>query len=86
MERSTIKVCTPFIDLKVGVSLDHGVSLCFVSLLALQTLSATFQAKNNIRNAPASTVLTLVLHRSHNVPTANHHTVGKGMEHKGKQR
>ena len=47
-------------DLKVGVSLDHGVSLHFVSLLALLTCWATFQAKNNVRSAPASTALTQV--------------------------
>jgi len=30
-----VKASNPEIDLKMGVSLDHGVSLCFVSLLAL---------------------------------------------------
>jgi len=40
---------------KVGVSFDHGVLLHFVALLALQTPWTTFQAKNNARNAPAST-------------------------------
>ena len=33
-----VKVHAPFIDLKVGVSLDHGVPLHFVSFLALQIL------------------------------------------------
>ena len=28
-----VKMCDSFIDLKVSVLLDHGVSLCFVSLL-----------------------------------------------------
>ena len=51
-------VYTPFIDFKVGVSLDYGVPLCFVLLLALQTLCARFQAKDNIRNAHARTILT----------------------------
>ena len=49
-----------FIDLKVGVSLDHGVLLCFVSLIALRTCWATFKAKNNIRITPASSALTLI--------------------------
>jgi len=34
-ENTIIKACTSFIDLKVGVSLYHGASLRFVSLLAL---------------------------------------------------
>jgi len=33
MECSIIKVRAPLIDLKVGVSHDHSVSLCFVLLL-----------------------------------------------------
>ena len=37
-----VKACTTFIDLKVGVSLDHSVSLRFISLLALRTCWATF--------------------------------------------
>ena len=49
-----VKVCTSFINLKLGVSLDHGVSLCFVSLLALQTYWATFQAKENVKSTPAT--------------------------------
>ena len=36
------KACTSFIDLELGVSLDHGVSLQFVSTIALRTLWATF--------------------------------------------
>ena len=64
-ENTIIKACTSFIDLKVGVSLYHGVSLCFVSLLALRTCWATFQAKNNVRSATASSALTLVLEQSH---------------------
>ena len=34
-ECSIVKMCASFIDLKVGVSLDHDVSLCFILLLAL---------------------------------------------------
>jgi len=35
---SIIKACTLVIDRKVGVLLDHGVSLCFVSPATYQTL------------------------------------------------
>ena len=28
-ERSMVEACAPVIDLKVGVLLSHGVSLCF---------------------------------------------------------
>jgi len=46
MECSIMEVCTSFINLKVGVSLDHGISLCFaLLLLVLWTCWATFQAK-----------------------------------------
>ena len=50
-ECSIIKACTSFISLKIGVSLNHGVSLHFISHLALLTCWATFQAKNNVKNA-----------------------------------
>ena len=53
MKCSIIKVHGPFTKLKVGVLLDHGVLLCFVSLLAVQKCWATFQAKNNVRSALA---------------------------------
>ena len=49
---------TQVVDLKVGVSLYHGVSLHFVSLPGLQTLWLIFQAKNNVKSAPASTAVT----------------------------
>ena len=39
---------TPLYRFKVGMSLNHGVLLSFVSLVALQTCLATFQAKNNV--------------------------------------
>ena len=58
MECSIIKGHASFINLKVGVSLDHGVSLYFVLLLALQTCWATFQAKDIVRSIPASSALT----------------------------
>jgi len=45
------KALTLFIDFEVGVSLDHGVSLLYFVLLALQTFWATFQPKNNARSA-----------------------------------
>ena len=35
---SPFKVCVQIINLKVGVLLDHGVSLCFVLLPAHRTL------------------------------------------------
>ena len=59
---SIVNKCASFIYLKVGVSLDHDVSLCFVLLLALQTCWETFQAQNNVRSTPASSALTLVSH------------------------
>jgi len=49
----------------VGVLLDHGVLLHFVSFLAVQTCWTTFQAKNNVRHTPANSFLTLVSHQSH---------------------
>jgi len=78
MECLIIKAQGSFIDLKMGVPLNHGVSLRFVLLLAFRTCWATFQAKNNVRNTPASSALTLVSHRSHNAHTANCHLCGGG--------
>ena len=50
-ERLIVKVRTSFIDLKVGVSLNHGVLLLlFILLLAFRTCWATFQAENCIRS------------------------------------
>ena len=46
-----IEACTLVINLKVGVSLYHGVSLPFVLLPALGILWVTFQAKNNVKRA-----------------------------------
>ena len=54
MEYLIVKVCASCINSVVGVLLDHGVSLCFVLLLALQTHWVTFQAKDNARSTPAS--------------------------------
>jgi len=54
-----IEVCALIYRFKVNVLLDHGVSLQFISLLALQICWATFQAKNNVRSPPASSALTL---------------------------
>jgi len=67
-----------FSDLKVGTSLDHGVLLCFVSLLAVWTCWATLQAKNNVRSTPSRSSLTLVSHRSHYACTTNRHLHAKG--------
>ena len=72
-------------NLKVGVSLDHGVSLRFVSLLALWTCWETFQTKSSARNAPASSALTLVSHWSHSAHTTNRHLHCRG-ERNGAQR
>ena len=58
---------------KVGASLDHGVSLRFVSLLTLRTCWATFQAKNNVKSMRIPQIVTYV-------------AVEKGMEYKGEQR
>ena len=77
-----IKAYAPVIDLKVGVSLHHGVSLRFVSLPALL---ATFQANNNIRSASASTALVQVSYRYHNACTVNCRLHGCG-ERNGAQR
>ena len=59
MECLIIKAHASFINLKVGVSLNHDVSLCFVSLLNFRTCWATFQAKNNVRSTPGSSALAL---------------------------
>ena len=58
MECLIIKARASSINLKVGVSLNRGASLRFVSLLALQTCWATIESKNM---PPASSALTLVL-------------------------
>ena len=60
----------------MGVSLDHGVLLCFISLLA--NMLATFRANNNVRSALASSSFTLVSNQSHNARTANGHLRAKG--------
>ena len=61
-----VEVRAPVINLKEGGLLDHSVSLRFFFWL----LYVTFQAKNSVRNPPASTVLIQVLHWSHNARTA----------------
>jgi len=43
------------------MSLDHGVLLCFILLLAVRTCWAMFQAKNNVKSAPACTALAQVV-------------------------
>ena len=77
-----IEAFTPFVDLKVGVPLDP---LRFNLLLALRILCTAFQVKNNVRSTPASTALTLVLHPSQNVHTANCHLRSSGVRN-GEQR
>ena len=76
MESSIVEASTPIINLKVGVSLDHCASLCFVSLPVLQTLQEKFQEKNSIKSASTNTALAQVLHQSHNAHTANRHLRG----------
>ena len=73
---------------RVGVS---GVLLCFISLLVIRTCWTAFQAKNNVRSAPAGFALTLVWHQSHKAHTTNRHLCTKGerngwLEYKGEQR
>jgi len=92
-ECSIAKVHTSFTNLKVGMSRDHGALLRFISLLAVRTCWATFQAKNNLRSALANSSLTLVSHQSYNTRTANCHLCAKGtyalrekgMEYKAEQ-
>ena len=62
MECSIVKALTSFTNLKVGMSLKHGALLHFISLLAAQTYWTTFQTKNNVRSALASSSLILVSH------------------------
>jgi len=85
MECLIVITCTPANNLKVGVLLDHIASLCSVSLPALLTFEAIFQAKNNVRSTPASTVLAQVSCRSHNTHTTNRHLCSSG-ERNGAQR
>ena len=49
----------------------------YALFLALKTCWATFQAKNNISSALASSALTLVSYQSHNVYTAHGHLRGR---------
>ena len=68
----------------MGVSLDHKVTPCFILLLALRTLWATFQVENNARSTP----LVLYLLEFHSkaimrVPQiVNYAVVEKQMENK----
>jgi len=72
MECLIVNVHASFINLKVGVLL----SLHFVLLLAY--VGQHSKQKNDVRSSSASSALTLVLHRSHNVHTANRHLCGSG--------
>ena len=56
---------------KLGVSHDHGVLICFASLVAVQ-------AKNNVRSSPAGSALTIVSDWSHKAHTTNCHLDAKG--------
>ena len=44
-----VTVCATFIDLKVGVLLNHGVSLCCASPPSLRMSWVTFQTKNSVK-------------------------------------
>jgi len=67
-----IKEYAGLIDLKVGVSLDHDVSLHFVSLPVLQT----FSLFHNVRSA----------YPSHNLLTTNRHLCGSGERNRAQRR
>ena len=60
-------------------------SWCIAKLLFISRSLNMFQAKNNVRSAPASSALTLASHQSHNACTANRHLHGSG-ERMGVQR
>jgi len=62
------------LDFKVNASLDHG----FVSLEVFRTWWTAFQAKNNVRSAPANSALTVVSNQSQGAHTANRHLRAKG--------
>ena len=75
----------PPVNIKVDVSLDHGAPLHFFTLSALQTLEATFQARNNV-----SVMLAMHFSKSHtkvlyNTCTANRHLYSSG-ENKAQKR
>ena len=63
MERLIVKTHAPMIDIKVGVSLLHGIyifTLYFAS--SSSNVWLAFQAKNNVRSASACTALAQVSH------------------------
>ena len=77
-ECSIVKACVSFINFQSG---RVTWSWCITMLSFVSSCSncwLMFQAKNNVKSAPASSWLTLVLRRSHNVHTANHHLCSKG--------
>ena len=73
-----IWLLTSFLNFKVGVSLNHDVSLRFVLLLAFWACWETFQGANNVRSASANSALTLVSHWSHNAHAANRYLHSSG--------
>ena len=56
-ECSIVEACTSFINLKVGVLFDHGVSLS--SVLFFSNMLGNVPS-NNVRSTPASSALILV--------------------------
>ena len=85
-ECTIVEVCAPIIDKKSGLS--TALAGCIIMLRFASSSSniwLTFQAKSNVRTAPACTALTYVSHQSHNMRTANCHLRSKG-ERNGVQR
>jgi len=65
------------LSIKVGVSFERNVSLCFVSSY-FKCCGYLSKQSNGIKMAPACTALTQVLHCSHNARTANCDQRGSG--------
>ena len=76
VKRSIVEMCTQYINLKVGVSLDHGISLYF---FCFQLIKHFVQhSKQRITWEVPLPAITQVSHWSHNAHTANHHLRGSG--------
>ena len=76
----------PSYQFKSGyVALLHRciTTVCFQN--TLRALMVTVQAKNSIRNAPTSSALIQVSHRSHNTCTANCHVCSKGKRNRAQR-
>ena len=84
-ECTIVKVHTPVIDIKVGVSTQHGLSLRFASFPAFRTFG--YHSKQKIMQEVPLLALYLpkVSHQSRNAHATNRHLCGKG-ERNGVQR